>query len=272
MFANADDIRRNDRIKAAIGTLLFQAALAYALIAGLGVNPVAAVKDQLHLIALPPDKPLPPEPKKKVVPLRKPSPEKKKAAPKKEGAASPANLRATPTEIVAPPPHPIPVPPPVAAAPIAGIGAAASAGASNVRGPGTGSGGQGNGTGSGLGGNGGGGGGGMGRGSPPRWIKGDIRDKDYPRASAEAGFGGTVGVRFAVETNGRATDCVVTRSSGHQDIDETTCRLIEQRFRYKPGTDADGRPVRTWLVERHTWSIHRPGDPEPPDDSPDGGN
>ena len=78
-------------------------------------------------------------------------------------------------------------------------------------------------------------------------------------------------MRFAVETNGRATDCVVTHSSGHQDIDETTCRLIETRFRYKPGTDRAGRPVRTYLVERHSWSIVRPGDrpPDEPDDEPD---
>lgn len=272
MFAYADDTRRNDRIKAAVGVVLLEAVLAYGLIVGLGARVPQAVTDRLQLIGILPDHPLPPEPKKKVVPLRKPSPQKKKAAPKKEGAASPANLRATPTEIVTPPPKPIPVPPPVAAAPIAGTGAASSAGASNVRGPGTGSGGVGNGTGSGLGGNGGGGGGGMGRGAPPRWIKGEIKDKDYPRESARAGVGGTVSVRFAVETNGRATDCVVTRSSGHEDIDETTCRLIEDRFRYKPGTDGAGRPVRTYLVEHHTWSIQRPGDPEPPDDGPDDGD
>jgi protein TonB len=139
-----------------------------------------------------------------------------------------------------------------------------------VKGPGTGSGGIGNGTGSGLGGNGGGGGGGMGRGRPPRWVKGEIKDKDYPRNLAQAGIGGTVWVKFAVETNGHASDCVVTRSSGHEEFDETTCRLIETRFRYKPATDADGRPVRSYLVERHAWSILKPGESEADDDSDDG--
>jgi periplasmic protein TonB len=267
MFVDNAGTRRNDRVKAAAIAALFEGALAWALIVGLGMHPVAAVTDQLILVGLAPERVPPPE-KKKVVPLRTSDTQKKKAAPKKEGAASPANLHATPTEIVAPPPKPLPVPPPVAAAPIAGVGAAASAGAANVRGPGTGSGGFGNGTGSGNSGN-GGGGGGDGGGGPPRLVKGRIKDKDYPRASAEAGYGGTVWVRFAVETNGRATDCSVTRSSGHADIDETTCRLIEDRFRYRPATDRSGRPVRAWLVERHSWSIVRPGEPEPPDDDPD---
>ena len=266
MFIENAGTKRNDRIRAAAIAALFEIALGYALIVGLGIHPVAAVSEQLKLIGLSPELVPPPE-KKKVVPLRTHASEKKKAAPKKEGAASPANLHATPTEIVQPPPKPIPVPSPVAAAPIAGLGAAASAGAANVRGPGTGSGGFGNGTGSGASGN-GGGGGGDGGGGPPRWVKGRIKDRDYPRASAEAGVGGTVSVRFAVETNGRATNCVITRSSGHADIDETTCRLIEERFRYKPAKDRSGRPVRSYLIENHTWSIHHEGEPDPGDDDP----
>jgi protein TonB len=263
VFVDADDIRRNDRIKAVLGAALFEAALAYVLIVGLGVRPTAVVNEPLQLIGILPERPPPPPPEKKAPP---------KPRPQKEGAASPPNLKATPTEIVRPPPPvKFPPPPPVAAAPIAGPGAAPNAGAAPIRGPGTGSGGLGHGTGSGNGGN-GPGGGGDGGGGPPRWLKGEIKDKDYPRASAQAGVGGTVSVRFAVEPNGRADDCVVTHSSGHEDIDEATCRLIEQRFRYRPGTDRAGRPVRTFLVEKHTWSIHRPGDSEPPDDAPDDGD
>jgi protein TonB len=268
VFADAHDIRRNDRIKAVIAAALFEGALAYVLVVGLGAG--TALRDRIvppMLVGLLPEKPPAPPPKKK--PVEKPNPR-----PLKEGAASPPNLKATPTEIVRPPRPPVrlPPPPPVAAAPIAGPGAASSAGAAPIPGPGTGSGGQGNGTGSGNGGN-GPGGGGNGGGGPPRWVKGEIKDKDYPRESAQAGAGGTVFVRFAVETNGRATDCTIMRSSGHEDIDETTCRLIEDRFRYKPGTDRSGRPVRTWLDEHHTWSIQRRGDREPADDDePDNGD
>ena len=150
----------------------------------------------------------------------------------------------------------------MAAAPIAGPGAAPNAGAAPVPGPGTGSGGLGNGTGSGNGGNGGGGGGG--NGSGPRWLKGRIKDKDYPREAGEAGIGGTVMVRYVVEPDGHATHCIVVRSSGRRDLDETTCRLIEQRFRYKPAMDRNGRPIASVMEGRHDWVIG-----EPPDDDRD---
>jgi protein TonB len=262
MFAAFADPRRNDRAKAAAGAFLFEALLAYALIVGLGVRPQLSNVAPPTMIGLMPERPPPPPPKKQA--------ERPRPRPRKEGAAAPPNLKATPTEIVRPPPPPVrlPPPPPVAAAPIAGPGAASSAGAAPVPGPGTGSGGRGFGTGSGNGGN-GPGGGGDGGGGPPRWIKGRIKDSDYPKAAGEAGVGGTVSVRYDVETNGHATNCIVTRSSGHADLDETTCRLIEKRFRYRPATDRAGRPVRSTVVEKHSWIIHHEGDPEPADDEPD---
>jgi protein TonB len=186
-------------------------------------------------------------------------------ARKREGAAAPPNLKAKASEIVAPPlVVPMP-PPPIAAAPLRGIGAAPSAGAAPVPGPGTGAGGQGNGTGSGRAGNGEGGGGDGETG--PVFLKGELRDKDYPRAAAEAGAGGTVGIAFTVETNGRATECRVTRSSGNAALDEGTCRLIEARYRYRPARDARGRPVRSTVVQSEEWVFHPPpsrAEPPPP--------
>ncbi|MBO0123988.1 energy transducer TonB, partial [Streptococcus pneumoniae] len=92
------------------------------------------------------------------------------------------------------------------------------------------------GTGSGSGGDGNGPGGGGG--TVLRLLEGSITGRDYPRAAAEAGASGTVGLRFTVGVNGRVTDCRVTRSSGNADLDETTCKLIKRRFRYAPSRDA----------------------------------
>ncbi|HKT15813.1 MAG TPA: energy transducer TonB, partial [Allosphingosinicella sp.] len=104
---------------------------------------------------------------------------------------------------------------------------------------------------------------GEGRGTPPRRIRGQIGNSDYPRWAGEAGIGGTVSVRYAVETDGRPSDCVVTGSSGDASLDETTCRLILKRFRFKPSLDRAGRPVRAYIVENHSWMIE--AEPEPPD-------
>ncbi|HEX8641612.1 MAG TPA: energy transducer TonB [Allosphingosinicella sp.] len=253
-----------DRIKAAIPAALVHALVAYALIAGLGADMPAAVRERLKLIALLPEPP--PEPLDKSVPPPAAVPENERerraADPREEGASSAANLRSTPTEVVAPEPVvPLPVVPPVVSAPVPGRGSDPTAGAADVRGPGTGSGGFGDGFGSGRGGYGGGGGGGAGL-RPPRWIRGRLRNSDYPPGLGEMGVGGTVSVIYAVLPDGSVADCRITRSSGSRILDETTCRLIEQRFRYEPARDRLGRPIRAGIEEDHSWVVE--DDPEPP--------
>lgn len=192
----------------------------------------------------------------------RPQVEKKtrKARPKDpEGAASPANLRNTPTEIIAFKP-PIPVPSPLPAAPAPGQGTAEAAGATNIRGPGTGAGGQGNGLGSGTQGTGTGGGGGGEMGVRARYVSGRINDSDYPRSALDARKQGTVHLRFTVAPTGRVSACTVTRSSGSRALDETTCRLIMQRFRYRPARDGAGRPIADTVRGEHEWALG----PEPP--------
>jgi periplasmic protein TonB len=178
---------------------------------------------------------------------------------RREGAASPPNLRSKATEIVAPVPIvPIIVPPPVVTANITGVGVQATSGAAPVAGPGTGASGVGNGTGSGGAGDGDGNGGAE---TPPRWRKGQLKDSDYPKDAGEAGVSGTVTIRYLVMEDGRVGDCVIVKSSGNGALDETTCRLIRERFRFDPSRDAAGRPVPAWLRENHSWAIE--DDPEP---------
>jgi protein TonB len=196
-----------------------------------------------------------------------PPPERERPIPERqrshhrEGAAAPRSLRAQATEVVVPPPIvPLPIVSPVIAAPVAGVGTQASQGTSALPGPGTGSGGTGDGTGSG----GAGDGDGDGFDTPPRLKKGRIRDSDYPRAAAAAGASGIVSVRYLIELDGRVSHCVITRSSGNFALDETTCRLIEQRFRYEPWRDSRGRPVLGYVVRDNEWVLDRiPADPPP---------
>lgn len=232
------------RAVSALAAVAVQALLLWALIAGLAVHMPRVVEQGLALFAVPVDPP--PKPKVRIEPA-------KQRIKRPEGAASPANLRNRATEVAAPEPV-VPVvlpPPPVVTAPVPADGAAANTGASNVPGPGTGSGGIGDGTGS--GGAGDGDGGGWQDETPPRWRSGRLRDSDYPGDLGELGAGGTVSVRYVVRTDGRVDRCRVTRSSGHAELDAITCRLIEQRFRYRPSLDARGRPVEATIVEDHSW-------------------
>ena len=245
------DSRNRDRIKAAVGVAVIHAALGYALLMGLGFRGVADVVEAVQVFDVLPEPPPPPlaepaRPKARAEQAREKNP---------EGAASPKNLKDTPTPIVAPPPPiPMPVVTQVVVAPIAAQGNRASAGASDVPGPGTGSGGQGTGLGSGNSGDGTGGGGGGGtyaRG--PRLIDGEIYDRDKPRAAQDAGFGGTVHLRFVVAPTGRVSRCDVTRTSGRADVDNVTCRLIVKRFRYRPARDDQGEPVAAVITGTHEW-------------------
>ena len=246
-----------DRAKAGVPTLAVHVLLGLALLRSLGLELPAPPPGVMELIDLSP----PPPPTIVAIPAAR----EKSRRP--EGAASPPNLESRRTEIVAPPVLPL-MPPPVVTAPVAGVGADPSAGSANVAGPGTGSGGQGEGTGSGRSGYGpGGGGDGDGGGmTPPRRIRGSIRDGDYPRALGAAGIGGTVSVIYAVETDGRATNCMITNSSGGDELDDTTCRLIEQRFHFSPSRDRFGRPVRSRIVQDHSWETQDVE--EPPEERP----
>jgi periplasmic protein TonB len=234
------------RATAAFGAVVAEALLLYAMIFGFALTLPAVREERLTLF----DVPLPPPP----IPV--PPPQPPSTSSRREGAASPPNLRSEATQVVAPKPViPLPLPPPVVAAPVQRQGAAPTAGAADIPGPGFGSGGVGDGTGSGRGGYGDGAGNGLGNGrfTPPRRISGRLSDRDFPSVVGEAGGGGTVSVRFTVEVDGQVGRCVIEQSSGNRILDDTTCRLIRQRYRFRPSLDPRGRPVRSQIVEDHDW-------------------
>ena len=236
----------------ALGAALLVAALGAMLISGLAARVPALVRDSITLVSLDmrePQRAKPPPP-----PRPKPRPMEKPKSSKAKGAPSPANLRNQATQVVAPKLPPIIIPPPIVAATQAGTGNAPNTGASDRLGPGQGAGGFG----SGLGGGGNGeGGDGEGGDIPPRQVGGRLSFSDLPADLREAGRGGAVSVRYAVNIDGRVGNCQVTGSSGSAELDQITCALIEQRFRFVPSRDGRGRPVRSIIVETHSWTIDR---------------
>ena len=241
---------RQDRTVAALIAGGAVTALMYLLALGLAIGPHGVTERALKVFGVEP--PPPPRPEKPVPPHR--------PSYRPSGKAAPPNLRSRATEVAAPVPEVVtPPPPPVVVAPKPFEGADASQGAADVAGPGTGAGGAGDGTGA------GGFGGGDGAGDvPPRQIRGRIKDSDYPREASEQGAGGVVGVRFVVAIDGRVPRCQVMRSSGSRALDDTTCRLITERYRFKPAHDARGRPFQSVIVQNEEWVIHR-DDSEPND-------
>lgn len=224
---------------------------AYALVTGLGAGIVTQGRDALVAVFVAPKQPPPPppQPKREVI---------KAKAPAAKDDPSPKNLKNEATPVFAPKLPPLIVPPPITAAPKPALGDASSSGASNVAGPGQGAGGFGDGRG-------GGGSGGDGDGGVPavgpRQIRGKLSFRDLPEGMLAPGSEARVGVRYTVNVDGRVSNCRADEPSGIAALDALACRLIEERFRFRPARNREGRPVRATIVEAHSWFIReeRPG-------------
>lgn len=215
----------------ALAVLGLEAGLALLVLRGLGgVLPLAdrAEPPRWQLtpaITLPPDQPSPPPPDR--------------ATPQHEaeGAQGATGRKARATQIVAAPPRlAVPSPP---AAPVAGTGDATRSGA-GAQGDGTGGAGAGAGPGN----------GGSGSGSGGRYVvngpvklAGDLTEADYPREGRAARLGTRVVIVLTVGTDGRASACRVHQHSGDPAADAITCRLAQERFRFRPAQDQNGNAI-----------------------------
>ena len=220
------------------------------LIWGIGIELPSRIETPA-LVAISLDEPRPTPTPTPSPPQRAEQPDARRAAPKDE--AGERNLRDRSTPIVAPPVEPIVLPPPVVSAPAPDVGAAIRTGAAELSGPGRGAGNRGDGRG---GGGPGGDGDGTGGGEAvvgPRRISGSLSYRDLPEGVLTDYGMIEVEVIFTVLPNGRATGCRAERSSGSALLDSTACRLIEQRFRFRPARDAAGRAVRAQMIETHGW-------------------
>ena len=168
-----------------------------------------------------------------------------------EGAAAETSRGETAEPSSPEPLAPLASPTPAEPAPDAGSGAASGLGA--AAGSGAGTGGEGAGSGAGRG----GAGRGAGTVTPPVRIAGALSNADYRRVGPPQGAGGTVSIAFRVRPDGRVDACRVERSSGWAVLDAATCRLVTERFRFRPAMTAGGRPVESTLQTSFTWGTRR---------------
>ena len=176
-------------------------------------------------------------------PMPPPSPK----APEPAGRSGEEGKKAVPREVTAPQVRqPITKLP----APRASSTGAANASGAGSTGTGTGGGGPGNGTGSGNG------GGGQGGGAVTKAVKtaGDINSaRDYPIATRDLRIGDYVIIAVTVGLDGRPTGCRVARPSKDAQANAITCQLALTRFRFKPATDASGKPVVSAYGWKQSW-------------------
>ena len=90
--------------------------------------------------------------------------------------------------------------------------------------------------------------------TPNRRISGQITFDDYPLAALRADAEGEVVMELQVTREGTVSMCKVLASSGNDALDETTCRLIKERYRYSPAS-RDGRLLLSGATERVRWRL-----------------
>ena len=224
--------RPRERAYALTAVAVVQLCLGFALLTGLRVDLRRSGEVVQQLIAVTLSKPPPPP---RLEPRPRPHPQ---SAPR----AAPAKLGGSPG------PQPAHAPP--AVAPVIPLKpSAAPSGGGSGSGPAIGSGAGGASGGEGYG-------AGEGGGTDLEQIAGEITRRDYPRNLRERGIGGVVGLSFRVEPTGLVSRCTVTQSSGVPELDALTCRLIVQRFRFRPSTDRYGRPIADTVDGEHEWIPH----------------
>ena len=185
-----------------------------------------------------------------ITPTPTPRPTVVATQPVPEGASGAAGRKAVPRPVSAPSPR-VTRSPSAPLPKVAGEGTQTTSGAT-AAGSGTGGANAGQGTGSGQGGN------GQGTAAVTRPVKiaGDINsaaDFPPPPGGRQARFGTSVTVYMTVGTDGRAHDCRVVRASPDREADAIVCELAEQRFRFRPATNAAGEPVAAPYGWRQEW-------------------
>jgi protein TonB len=89
------------------------------------------------------------------------------------------------------------------------------------------------------------------RGNPGSWAT----PNDYPARALREERAGTTRFRVTIGPDGRVTNCEITGSSGHADLDEATCKNVSRRARFKPALDQAGNPISDTYSNAVRWEI-----------------
>ena len=227
---------RRTKVGVALLVILLQTLLVLGLIRAFTPNFAAKMMDKVVstfsvTVTTPPPKAPPPPPSKQPEPVGKSGREGKKAVPKAVIAKAKIPVKAV-------------------AAPAATSTGSASTSGAGTKGNGTGAAGPGNGTGSGAGGT------GQGGGAVTKAVKtaGEINSaRDYPIATRDLRINDYVIVAISVGADGRPSGCRVARASKDAQANTITCQLALSRFRFKPATDASGKPVASVYGWKQSW-------------------
>lgn len=83
---------------------------------------------------------------------------------------------------------------------------------------------------------------------------GRFRNSDFPDRLRGAGRL-KIGVRYAIGPSGHVDRCEIIEKSGYAEVDAMTCRIIMERYRFRPARDPDGYAVTEVREEDYRWRV-----------------
>lgn len=89
------------------------------------------------------------------------------------------------------------------------------------------------------------------RNDPGGWVT----NADYRSDWIRRELTGTARFRLDIAASGKVTGCTITRSTGHEALDEATCRLVQRRARFQPARGSDGEPVAGSYSSAVLWQL-----------------
>lgn len=89
------------------------------------------------------------------------------------------------------------------------------------------------------------------RNDPSAWLG----QRDYKPSWLRRGLTGSARFRLDISATGTVTGCRVTGSTGHSELDQATCALVQRRARFEPARGSAGQPVAGSYSGSVLWQI-----------------
>ncbi len=86
-------------------------------------------------------------------------------------------------------------------------------------------------------------------------LAGYLKAEDYPKESIRRGEQGRVKFAIVVGIDGQVNRCTILQSSGFDRLDNKTCSIMQERLRFKPALDLEGRPVEDSYAGVLNWTL-----------------
>lgn len=86
---------------------------------------------------------------------------------------------------------------------------------------------------------------------PANWVS----SFDYPSVALRSQLSGRAAFRLVVDRYGFPRECVITETSGHQVLDDATCKTVMRRASFYPARDAEGNATTGSYAQAVRWMV-----------------